>query len=116
MYKFIYQILERREHIYWRDIISTRICEQLVHVKSSLSFHMNSYLAYIAATMGTFVGLSTKGDKVLVSIWSYYEQLTFIQSKHHYRRVQDAFYEHFKCRFDKELTTKRMLDSMGKVS
>lgn len=59
-------------------------------MRSSHSFHMNSYIFYIVATMGKFLGLSTKGGRVLIPIWSYYEQITLIQSKYYYRRVQDA--------------------------
>lgn len=72
-------------------------------------FHMNSYLVYIAAFMGSFSRLSTKGDQLQVPIWNYYDQITLTQSKYHYRRVQDAFFRHFKCQFDK-LVIRRVSD------
>lgn len=97
MYKFIFQILENKEPIYWGEFISTALCEQLSHVGTSVPFYMNSYLVYIATAMGTFSGLSTRGDQSLVPIWEYHDQITFTQSKYHYRRVQDASFGHFRC-------------------
>ena len=60
-----------------------------------MAFYMNSYLVYIVAAMGSFFGLSSKVDRLQVPIWDYYDQITLANSKFHYRRVQDAFFQTF---------------------
>lgn len=42
MYKFILQIFDNKEPIYWGELISTTLCEQLIHVRTSTPFYMNS--------------------------------------------------------------------------
>ena len=72
---------------------------------------MNSYLVYIVAAMGFFSGLSTKGDRLQVPVWEYYDQITLANNKFHYKRVQDAFFGHYRCLFDKQLCIKRVFDA-----
>lgn len=82
-------------------MISDNLCEQLSQVSTTLTFYMNSYLVYIVAS-----GLSTNGDRSLIPVWEYYDQLTFRFNRVHYRRAQDAFFGHFMCLFDKTLKSK----------
>ena len=86
-----FQIFDYEEPIFLGELISTALCEQLLNVGSSASFYMKSYLVYIVASMGSFSKISTKGDKLQVPIWEYYDQITYLHRKYHYRRVQDAF-------------------------
>ena len=111
MYKFMFQIIENKEHIFWGELISTALCQQICNVGTSVPFYMNSYLVYIAAAIGSFSGLSTKGDRLQVPVWEYYDQITLANSKYHYRRVQDAFFGHYRCLFDKQLCIKRVSDA-----
>ena len=110
MYKFMFQIIENKEHIFWGELISIALYQQICNVGTSVPFYMNSYLVYIVATMGSFLGLSTKGDRLQVPIWEYCDQITLVNSKYHYRRVQDAFFGHYRCLFNKQLCIKRVSD------
>lgn len=110
MYKYISIIVQSKKKIFWGEMISDMLCEQLSQVVNTFTFYMNSYLVYIAASLGSFSGLSTKGDRSLVLVWEYFPQLVLKASRSHYRRVQDAFYGHFMCLFDKSLLNKRVSD------
>ena len=66
MYKFTFQIIDNKEHIFWGELISTALCEQLLNVGTSALFYMNSCLVYIVAAMGSFSGLSTKGNRLQI--------------------------------------------------
>lgn len=78
---------------------------------------MNSYLVYLAASLRHFPGLSTKGDRSLIPVWEYYDQLPLRPRRLHFRRVQDAFFGYFMCQFDRNLRNKRLSDeAWDKVS
>lgn len=107
MYKFI-MLVRQSQHISWGEIISDILCEQLAAVPSTMMFYMNSYLVYIAASHRHFPGLSTKGDRSLIAVWDYYDQLPLRPNRFHYRRVQGAFFGHYMCLFDKTLKNRRV--------
>lgn len=109
MYQFI-MLVRQSQHICWGEIISDALCEQLAVVPTTFTFYMNSYLVYIAASLRHFPGLSTKGDRMLVPVWEYYDQLPLRSSRSHFRRVRDAFFGHYLCQFDKNLKNKRVSD------
>lgn len=96
--------------MFWAELVSDSIGEQLVNVLSTGVFNMNSYMVYIAVALGTFSGLSTKHDRSIVHVWEYNEQLPLKQSQIHLRRVQDAFFGHFMCLYDKERPNKWVFD------
>ena len=73
--------------MFWAELVSDSICEQLVNVLSTGVFNINSYMVYIAAALVTFFGLSAKHDRSTVHVWEYYEQLPLKQSRIHFRRV-----------------------------
>ena len=104
----MFQIMENKQHIFWGKLISTTLCQQIGNVGTSMPFYMNSYLVYITVAMGSFSSLSTKGDHLQIPIWDYYDQITLANSKFHYRRVQDAFFGHFRCLLNKQLSVKRV--------
>ena len=85
MYKFMFQIMENKKHIFWGELISIALCQQICNVGTSIPFYMNSYLVYIFAAMGSFSGPSTKGDRLQVPVWKYYDQITLANSKFHYK-------------------------------
>lgn len=87
----------------WGEQISDVLCAQLKEVKVTLKFYMTSYLVYVAASMKQYLGLSIKGDRRVVPVWEYYDQLTIKNQGNHYRRVIDAFFAVWKCIFDKGL-------------
>ena len=69
--------MNNKEHVFWGELISTALCEQLLNVGTSTPFCMNSYIVYIDAAMRSFSRLSTKGDHLQMPIWEYYDQITF---------------------------------------
>lgn len=76
----------------WGEQISDALCAQLKEVKVTLKFYMNSYLVYAVASMRQYPSLSTKGDRRLVPVREYCDQLTIKNQGSHYRRVNDAFF------------------------
>lgn len=92
----------------WGEQISDALCAQLKEVKVTLKLYMTSYLLYAAASMKQYPGLSTKGDRRLVPVREYYDQLTIKNQGSHFRRVNDAFFDVWKCMFDKILQKKRL--------
>ena len=90
--------------------ISDMTLEQLSQLFCSGTFYMNSYLVYIAIALGPISHLSTKDDCMTMPVWMYYNQLTLRSNHMHYRRVQDAFFVHYMCLFNKELPKKRVSD------
>lgn len=95
----------------WGEHISDALCAHLKEVKVTLKFYMISYLVYEAASMRQYPGLSTKGDRRLVPVWEYYDQLTIKNQGSLYRRVNDAFFAVWKCMFDKGLQKRRISDA-----
>lgn len=69
---------------------------------------MTSYLVYAAASMRQYLGLSTKGERRLVPVWEYYDQLMIKNQGNHFRRVNDSFFAMWKCMFDKSLQKERL--------
>lgn len=69
--------------------ISDVLCAQLKEVKITLKFYMTAYLVYATTSMKQYPGLSTKGDKRLVPVWEYYDQLTIKNQGNHFRRVNE---------------------------
>lgn len=76
---------------------------------------MTSYLVYATALMRHFLGLSTICDRSQVLVYNYFSQLTLSKSLHHFRRVNDAFFAHYICLFDKELHNERVSNEVWKV-
>ena len=78
---------------------------------------MNSYLVDITSSMGYVLGLSTKGDRLQVHVWENYKKNTLTNIKHHYMRVQDAFFGLFWCLFDNKFSVGRVSnDAWDKVN
>lgn len=107
MYQFI-MFIRQSHHISWGEIISDALCEQLAAIPTTMTFYMSSYLVYLAASLRHFSGLSTKGDRSLIPVWEYYDQLPLRPSRLHFRRVQDAFFGYFICQFVKTLKNRRI--------
>lgn len=61
--------------------------------------------------MRQYPGSSTKGDRRIVPVWEYYDQLTIKNQGNHYRRVNDAFFDVWKCIFDKGLYKRRISEA-----
>lgn len=64
---------------------------------------MTSYLVYVVVAMRNFTSLSSEGDRGQVPIWKHYSQLTLKESLHHFRRVNDSFFDSYLCIFDRGL-------------
>ncbi|KAH9294656.1 hypothetical protein KI387_038244, partial [Taxus chinensis] len=92
MYQFICIILAKKEFVDWATIISNTLHKQLIEVKMTGCFYMTSYLTYAVARRKLFSGLETRGVMgPSNSVFHYYPQLSFKNSSHHFRRVNDAF-------------------------
>lgn len=87
----------------WDEQISDALFSQLKEVKVTLKLYMTSYMVYATASMRQYPGLSTKGDRRLVPVWNYYDQLTIHNQENHFRRVNDDFFVVGKCMFNKDL-------------
>lgn len=77
MYQFT-MFIRQSHHISWGEIISDALCEQLAVVPTTMTFYMNSYLVYLAASLRHFPGHSTKGDLSFIPVWEYYDQLLVV--------------------------------------
>lgn len=115
MYQYIHIIKQNKKKIFQGKQIADALCEQLTKVTTTLKFYMTSYLVYVATSMRHFPGLSTTSDRSQVPIYKYFSQLTLSKSVHHFRRVNDAFFTHYMCLFDKEIQNKRVSDEAWKV-
>lgn len=85
-------IRKGNDKIYQGEQISDVICDQLKEIRTTLKFYMTSYLVCATASMRQFPGLSTKGDRRQTLVWDYYSQLTIINWRSHFCRVNDAFF------------------------
>jgi hypothetical protein len=106
MYEYIQVMRKKKSHIDWGAQISDEIHEKLIRVPTTLTFYMNSYLAYASAAIRQYQGLTIDGDRKLVPVYKLFPQITLKGIIKNFRRVSDALFAPIFCMFDPSLSKK----------
>lgn len=88
-------ILIEKQYFDWSQILSDNICKQMKEVHQTQKFFFTSYVIWVAARAGKFMGLQVEGqlgdEEGQKKVWEYYSRLPLVNAKAHFKRINDAF-------------------------